>query len=188
MNILQKLTAIQTKLKVPKTRKNQFGNYKFRSAEDILEHIKPFLKQYDASIIISNKTKEKCGMPYIRAKAKFFDNKNKDQKPITARDDAFIDLNQKGMQMPQKSGTASSYAKKYALGNLLCLDDTNDSDSINKSPKLETYQFNEFINKYKTKDKLDKLLNTDKYILNQSQIDQIKEKLKNLKTKKVINK
>ena len=92
------------------------------------------------------------------------------------------------MQMPQKSGTASSYAKKYALGNLLCLDDTNDSDSINKSPKLETYQFNEFINKYKTKDKLDKLLNTDKYILNQSQIDQIKEKLKNLKTKKVINK
>ena len=130
MNIVEKLLAIQTELKAPKNQTNKFGNYKYRSAEDILEALKPYLKKYKVSVKVSNVTQEICGMPCVTATAKIIDAEDPNSS-IEAQDDAFIELNAKGMQMPQKSGSASSYAKKYALGNLFLLDDTKDSDATN---------------------------------------------------------
>lgn len=130
MNIVEKLLAIQTELKAPKNQTNKFGNYKYRSAEDILEALKPYLKKYKVSVKVSNVTQEICGMPCVTATAKIIDAEDPNSS-IEAQDDAFIELNAKGMQMPQKSGSASSYAKKYALGNLFLLDDTKDADATN---------------------------------------------------------
>lgn len=130
MNIVEKLLAIQTELKAPKNQTNKFGNYKYRSAEDILEALKPYLSKYKVSVKVSNVTTEISGMPCVTATAKIIDAEDPNSV-VEATDDAFIELNAKGMQMPQKSGSASSYAKKYALGNLFLLDDTKDSDATN---------------------------------------------------------
>jgi hypothetical protein len=130
MNIAEKLLAIQTELKAPKNQTNKFGNYKYRSAEDILKALKPYLSKYKVSVKVSNETIEICEMPCVRSVAKLIDAEDPNSV-IEASDDAFIEMNAKGMQMPQKSGSASSYAKKYALGNLFLLDDTKDSDATN---------------------------------------------------------
>lgn len=130
MNIVEKLLAIQTELKAPKNQTNKFGNYKYRSAEDILEALKPYLSKYKVSVKVNNVTTEICGMPCVTATAKIIDAEDPNSV-VEATDDAFIELNAKGMQMPQKSGSASSYAKKYALGDLFLLDDTKDSDATN---------------------------------------------------------
>lgn len=130
MNIAEKLLAIQTELKAPKNQTNKFGNYKYRSAEDILEALKPYLKKNKATVKVSNATIDVCGLPTVRATAKIIDVEDPNSS-IEASDDAIIEMNAKGMQMPQKSGSASSYAKKYALGNLFLLDDTKDSDATN---------------------------------------------------------
>jgi hypothetical protein len=130
MNIAEKLLAIQTELKAPKNQTNKFGNYKYRSAEDILEALKPYLAKYKVSVKVSNETIEICDMPCVRSTAKLIDAEDPNSV-IEAQDDAFIEMNAKGMQMPQKSGAASSYAKKYALGNLFLLDDTKDADATN---------------------------------------------------------
>ena len=103
MNIVEKLLAIQTELKAPKNQTNKFGNYKYRSAEDILEALKPYLKKYKVSVKVNNVTKEICGMPCVTATAKIIDAEDPNSV-IEATDDAFIELNAKGMQMPQKSG------------------------------------------------------------------------------------
>ncbi len=130
MNIVEKLLAIQTELKAPKNQINKFGNYKYRSAEDILEALKPYEAKYKVAVKVNNVTKEICGMPCVTATAKVIDAEDPNSF-IEATDDAFVELNAKGMQMPQKSGAASSYAKKYALGNLFLLDDTKDADATN---------------------------------------------------------
>jgi len=130
MNIAEKLLAIQTELKAPKNQTNKFGNYKYRSAEDILEALKPYLKKHKATVKVSNETIDICGLPCVRSTAKIIDTEDPNST-IEAQDDAIIEMNAKGMQMPQKSGAASSYAKKYALGNLFLLDDTKDSDATN---------------------------------------------------------
>jgi len=130
MNIAEKLLAIQTELKAPKNQVNKFGNYKYRSAEDILEALKPYLSKYKVTVKVNNKTTDVCGMPYVESIAMIIDTEDPNSS-IQAEDGAFIELDAKGMQMPQKSGSASSYAKKYALGNLFLLDDTKDSDATN---------------------------------------------------------
>ena len=130
MNVAEKLLAIQTELKAPKNQLNKFGNYKYRSAEDILEALKPHLKKYKATVKVSNETLDICGLPTVRSTAKIIDVEDPNSS-IEAQDDAIVEMNAKGMQMPQKSGAASSYAKKYALGNLFLLDDTRDSDATN---------------------------------------------------------
>ena len=130
MNIAEKLLAIQTELKAPKNQVNKFGNYKYRSAEDILEALKPYLAKNKVSVKVNCSTKEVCGMAYVEAKATLIDAEDPNCI-IESEDGAFVELNAKGMQMPQKSGAASSYAKKYALGNLFLLDDTKDADATN---------------------------------------------------------
>jgi len=138
MTINEKLATIQTKFKSKKSRYNSFGRYNFRSAEDILEATKPFLLELGVSVTISESiANASAAFPIIESKATISDGEN----AIHATAIVGIDLDQKGMQMPQKFGSASSYGKKYALGNLFLIDDTQDSDASNNhgssKPKLE---------------------------------------------------
>ena len=127
----QKLAYIQAKFHSKKTRYNSFGKYNFRSAEDILEAIKPFLLELDVTVRINEELTEVLNVPVIQSVATITDG----EKEIHATSVVGIDLDQKGMQMPQKFGSASSYGKKYALGNLLLIDDTQDSDATNDHGK-----------------------------------------------------
>jgi len=128
MTINEKLSQIQTKFKSKKSRFNSFGKYYFRSAEDILEAIKPFIKELDVTVVINE---ELVDSSVIKTTATITDGK----ETINATAVVGVDLNQKGMQMPQRFGAASSYGKKYALGNLFLIDDTQDSDATNTHGK-----------------------------------------------------
>ena len=125
MKLNEKLATIQTQFKSKKSRFNSFGKYYFRSAEDILEAIKPHLLKHGVTVIVNE---ELIGdEPVIKTTATISDG----LEAISATAIVGVDLNQKGMQMPQRFGSASSYGKKYALGNLFLIDDTQDSDAIN---------------------------------------------------------
>lgn len=133
LSLNEKLSRIQIEFKANKSRFNRFGKYNFRSAEDILEGLKPFNEKYGVSFTITESliTNSNHGFPIIESIATISDN----LEHISATAIVGIDLEQKGMQMPQKFGSASSYAKKYALGNLLLIDDTQDADAVNKNDK-----------------------------------------------------
>ena len=131
MTLNEKLTVIQTKFKSKKSRFNSFGKYYFRSAEDILEAIKPFEKELGVYVTIGEKLLETTPIPIIETTATVCDGEH----TINATAIVGVDLNQKGMQVPQQFGTASSYGKKYALGNLFLIDDTQDSDATNTHGK-----------------------------------------------------
>jgi len=131
MTLNEKLATIQTKFKSKKSRFNSFGKYYFRSAEDILEATKPFLLELGVSVIISEQIVSSDPFPIMETTAVISDGKTS----ITATAMVGVDLDQKGMQMPQKFGSASSYGKKYALGNLFLIDDTQDSDAVNTHGK-----------------------------------------------------
>ena len=126
--INDKLATIQTKFKSKKSRFNSFGKYYFRSAEDILEATKPFLLELGVTVIITEELETSFNFPIIKTTAKIIDEKGMELKAVAI---VGVDLDQKGMQMPQKFGSASSYGKKYALGNLFLIDDTQDSDATN---------------------------------------------------------
>ncbi len=128
MTINEELSQIQTRFKSKKSRFNSFGKYYFRSAEDILEAIKPFIKELDVTVVINE---ELVDSSVIRTTATITDGK----ETINATAVVGVDLDQKGMQMPQRFGAASSYGKKYALGNLFLIDDTQDSDATNTHGK-----------------------------------------------------
>jgi len=137
MTINDKLATIQTKFKSKKSRFNSFGKYNFRSAEDILEATKPFLLELGVTVTINERLDEVVGLPIMTSTATITDGKSL----IEATAIVGVDLNQKGMNTPQQFGSASSYAKKYALGNLFLIDDTADSDATNKhgkEPKAKT--------------------------------------------------
>jgi len=128
MKLNEKLATIQAELKVAKKRRNNFGNYNFRNAEDILEALKPFIIKYKVNFTIDeDELKEIAGIPTFKTTATITDNESANFLSKTAL--VGVDLNQKGMATPQKFGSASSYGKKYALGNLLLIDDTQDSDN-----------------------------------------------------------
>ena len=130
MTIQDKLSLIQQKFKAKKSRFNSFGKYYFRSAEDILEALKPYCKEYNVYFTINEELQMGFAeVPIIKSIATIVDNET--ESGIEASAVVGIDLNQKGMQTPQQFGAASSYAKKYALGNLLLIDDTADSDATN---------------------------------------------------------
>ncbi len=131
MTINEKLATIQTKFKSKKSRFNSFGKYNFRSAEDILEATKPFLLELGVTVTINEKLDEVVGLPIMTSTATITDGKSL----IEATAIVGVDLNQKGMNTPQQFGSASSYAKKYALGNLFLIDDTADSDATNDHGK-----------------------------------------------------
>ena len=132
MTLNDKLATIQTKFKSKKSRFNSFGKYNFRSAEDILEATKPFLLELGVTVVINEEVQVLFdNMPVIESTATISDGKS----AIHAKAIVGVDLNQKGMQVPQQFGSASSYGKKYALGNLFLIDDTADSDATNKHGK-----------------------------------------------------
>tara|TARA_Y100000746_G_scaffold232696_1_gene250695 strand:- start:4184 stop:4693 length:510 start_codon:yes stop_codon:yes gene_type:complete len=155
MNINEKLATIQTRFKSKKSRFNSFGKYYFRSAEDILEAIKPFIKELDVTVVINE---ELVDSAVIKTTATITDGK----ETINATAVVGVDLDQKGMQMPQRYGSASSYGKKYALGNLFLIDDTQDSDATNKHGK--------------TKSKLNDIVAAKNYLNNGGKIQTIKNK------------
>ena len=129
--INEKLATIQTQFKSKKSRYNSFGKYYFRSAEDILEATKPFLLELGVSVTVNEELIVIEPFPILKSTAVISDGKDS----IEAVAIVGIDLDQKGMQMPQKFGSASSYGKKYALGNLFLIDDTADSDASNTHGK-----------------------------------------------------
>ena len=131
MTINQKLATIQTKFKSKKSRFNSFGKYYFRSAEDILEATKPYLLELGVSVTINEELIASEPLPILQTTATVSDGEN----AIHATALVGVDLNQKGMQTPQQFGSASSYGKKYALGNLFLIDDTQDSDATNNHGK-----------------------------------------------------
>jgi len=123
-----KLQEIQQKLKAAKNQYNKFGQYHYRSCEDILEAVKPLLG--DSTLILSDTTKEVGGMVYVEATAIFNDGQ---ETRVTSC--AGVE-HQKGMTLAQCFGASSSYARKYALNGLFLIDDTKDGDT-NKTPKNE---------------------------------------------------
>ena len=136
MTILEKLQAIQLELKAHKGQRNAFGKYNYRSAEDILEAIKPLAKKYNVLFKVSDTLQAHGEHLYINSEAKITDLEEMDRESsVSSTAQAIIDFTAKGMQMPQRTGAASSYAKKYALGNLLLIDDTKDSDASNSHGK-----------------------------------------------------
>ena len=158
MTIYQKLSQIQTEFKSKKSRFNSFGKYYLRSAEDILEATKPFLSKLGVTVTISEELVVDGPMPIIKSTATITDGDN----AIHATSIVGVDVNQKGMQAPQQFGSASSYAKKYALGNLFLIDDTQDSDATNTHGK--------------TKSKLTDINKAKSYIQSGGKIDAIKAK------------
>ena len=140
MTINEKLSKIQAEFKSKKSRFNSFGKYYFRSAEDILEATKPFLKELNVTVTIDEELLTmkpgSCDQPVLKTTATVSDGKNS----ISATAIVGVDTDQKGMQMPQRYGAASSYGKKYALGNLFLIDDTQDSDATNTHGKSSAKQ------------------------------------------------
>jgi len=130
-----KLSKIQVEFKSNKSRYNSFGKYNFRSAEDILEGLKPFNQKYGVYFTISEDYLMSHDLPVIISKAAIHDVES--DSVIEVKAIVGVDLVQKGMQTPQAFGSASSYGKKYALGNLLLIDDTQDADASNTHGKTE---------------------------------------------------
>jgi hypothetical protein len=131
----KKLAIIQTEFKSKKSRFNSFGKYNFRSAEDILEATKPFLLRLGVTVTVNEEMVQlhSSQFPVIKSTATIADESGN----IKATAIVGIDLDQKGMQMPQKFGSASSYGKKYALGNLFLIDDTQDADHGKAEPETK---------------------------------------------------
>jgi hypothetical protein len=128
----KKLAVIQTELKAKKSSYNSFGKYHFRKSEDILEAIKPFLVKHGVTVTINEEIIATDPVPTIQSTATISDGKD----AIHATALVGVDLNQKGMQTAQQFGAASTYGKKYALGNLLLIDDTEDADAGSKPSKV----------------------------------------------------
>lgn len=135
-NLVTKLAGIQQRLKAPKGQMNKFGGYKYRSCEDILEAVKPLLG--DCVLTISDDIREIGGRVYVEATARLTDGSDVVEVKALAREAEV----KKGMDDSQITGAASSYARKYALNGLFCIDDTKDADSTNdhKDPVIDESQ------------------------------------------------
>lgn len=123
---LDDLVAIQHELKAPKDKFNSFGKYNYRSCESILEAVKPLLHKYNCTLVLSDQSKELCGIPVVTAIAKFIDSKGKE---TVVQAEAGVEVSKKGMDVAQTFGASSSYARKYALNGLFLIDDSKDADS-----------------------------------------------------------
>lgn len=127
MGIYEKLSKVQEELKAPKGQYNSFGKYKYRSCEDILEAVKPILIKNKLSMQISDELLQIGERYYVKASATLLDLEDNSTMTNTAY--AREDLEKKGMDGSQITGTASSYARKYALNGLFLIDDTKDADT-----------------------------------------------------------
>jgi len=128
---IKKVSKVQSELKAPKNQFNRFGNYAYRNAEDILESVKPLLSREGLVLTISDDIVQVGDRYYVKATATLTDGVNKLTNSALARESE----SEKGMQASQLTGSTSSYARKYALNGLLCIDDTKDADDLNKHGK-----------------------------------------------------
>ena len=167
----QKLAIVQTKLKTKKTSYNAFGKYYFRKSEDILEAIKPFLIEHGVTVTINEEIIATDPVPTMQSTATISDGEN----AIHATALVGVDLDQKGMQTAQQFGAASTYGKKYALGNLLLIDDTEDADASNDHGSKA-------VNKIKQAAKLnitpDQMKKAKQYVTAGGDVEAIKNKYK----------
>lgn len=133
MNIYEKLMNVQASLKAPKGQYNSFGKYKYRSCEDIVESVKPLLKQNGLLLTMSDEIIMVADRIYVKATATIIDTAEGKEISVTAM--AREEETKKGMDGSQVTGASSSYARKYALNGLFAIDDTKDSDSTNTHGK-----------------------------------------------------
>jgi len=122
---MKELIEIQNRLKAPKSQFNKFGKYNYRSCEDVLEAVKPLLKETGTFLIITDEIKECGGTVFVEATASL----HKGEETVSVKAQAGIDTNRKGMDISQSFGSSSSYARKYALNGLFLIDDTKDADT-----------------------------------------------------------
>ena len=131
-NLHDKMVYIQSELKAPKNQRNNFGNYNYRSCEDILEAVKPLLNKTGLRLSLNDEIlTTESGITFVKATALITDG----DKGISTSASAGIDVNKKGMDVAQTFGAASSYARKYALNGLFLIDDTKDADATNTHGK-----------------------------------------------------
>jgi hypothetical protein len=128
---MKELIAIQAKLNAPKERRNEFGKYNYRSAEDILKAVKPLLNENGCVLLLSDEIYEFGGRFYVEATATLI---NAQSEKLSVKGFAREEETKKGMDASQITGTASSYARKYALNGLFAIDDGVDADRLNTSP------------------------------------------------------
>ena len=133
MSIFEKLSAIQEELSVPKNQHNGFGNYNYRSCEDILEKAKPLCKKYKAVLMLFDELVNIGDRYYVKATASLYDTET--TEVVNAWAFAREEESKKGMDGSQVTGASSSYARKYALNGLFCIDDVKDSDFTNIGDK-----------------------------------------------------
>jgi hypothetical protein len=186
LNIAQKLMNVQHELKAPKGQTNNFGHYKYRSCEDILEAVKPLLFKYELVLTISDNITQIGDRYYVNAIASIRDT---NLGTITASASARESFDKKGMDDSQITGTASSYARKYALNGLFAIDDTKDADTDEyekqnkKTTKIDDYR-TELVN-YCKDNELDLVQISKQYGLTRdSQQEEFKTALVNLKAGK----
>ena len=127
----ERVIAIQSELKAPKSQYNSFGKYSYRNQEDILEAVKPLLNTYGLSLTITDEIKEVGGLVFVEARAIL----HSPDGSVEAKAQAGIDPNRKGMDISQSFGSSSSYARKYCLNGIFLIDDTRDSDATNTHDK-----------------------------------------------------
>lgn len=168
MGIYEKLMTVQQNLKAPKNQYNSFGKYKYRSCEDILEGLKPCLKEVKAAVTIDDEIVELhgCNRVYVKATAHFRDAETGEEIINTAY--ARESQDKKGMDDSQVTGATSSYARKYALNGLFMIDDTKDADTDESK--------NESDSRTKTKSEMKGVENQN---ITQVKADAIKERCKN---------
>lgn len=128
---MKELIAIQSELKAPKNQRNNFGGYQYRSAEDILEALKPLLNKYNCYLTLSDELVNIGDRYYIKATATIYSEKQQVSVTAYAREEE----SKKGMDGSQISGASSSYSRKYSLNGLFLIEDTKDSDATNTHDK-----------------------------------------------------
>lgn len=186
-NIYEKLTKVQQELKAPKGQYNSFGKYKYRSCEDILEAVKPLLEKNKLTLILTDTIVPASeNRFYVKATARLIDIEMADvegKEPKIIENTAFAreDAEKKGMDGSQITGTASSYARKYALNGLFLIDDTKDADTDEFQKQTSEEKF---VTKAQIK-KLGELVDDIPAMLNYYKVDKI-ENLKYEDAKKTI--
>jgi hypothetical protein len=138
---MEKLINIQNSLKAPKGQFNAFGKYNYRSCEDILEAVKPLLYENKCLLLLTDEVIDKGGRVYIKATASLYDGEKEYSVSAMAREDESF----KGMSSAQVTGAASSYARKYALNGLFCIDDNKDADG-KQPPSKDTEDLSDWVN------------------------------------------
>lgn len=142
MSIFEKLAAVQSALKAPKSQYNAFGKYNYRNCEDIIEAAKPLLKANGLLLVLSDELENIGGRYYVKAIATVIDVTDGASFAVTSY--AREEKEKKGMDGSQVTGASSSYARKYALNGMFAIDDTKDSDTTNtgndKAQKMESFE------------------------------------------------